>query len=84
MPSDLVLRNEWFGVYFNQNKIGYADFTVGLTDIDAHTGYKINGEAFVVFPVLGINKKSWVRVKSHIDSKYRLKDFYFSSHHYLP
>ncbi len=78
LPSDLVLRNEWFGVYFNQNKIGYADFTVGLDDIDARTEYKINGEAFVVFPVLGISKKSWVQVKSHIDSEYRLKDFYFS------
>ncbi|MDP8233648.1 MAG: transglutaminase-like domain-containing protein [Candidatus Saelkia tenebricola] len=77
LTSDLFLKEEWFGIYFNQNKIGYANFTVGLDSVDADTEYKINGEAFVVLPVLGVNKKSWVQIKSHVDLEYRLKDFYF-------
>ncbi|RKY34988.1 MAG: hypothetical protein DRP73_05030, partial [Candidatus Omnitrophota bacterium] len=35
LPSDLVLRDEWFGIYFNDNKIGYANFILGLDEVDA-------------------------------------------------
>ncbi len=82
IPPDLVLRDEWFGIYFNNNKIGYANFTFGLDEVDAHQGYKMDAEAFLLFPVLGTTQRVWLKMSSKIDPKYRLKSFslsFFSS-----
>lgn len=77
LPPDLVLKDDWFGIYFNQNKIGYANFTRGLDDVDARAGYKIQAEAFLILPVLGLDERVWLQIESHIDPEYELKDFYF-------
>jgi len=78
LPSDLVLRDEWFGIYFNDNKIGYANFILGLDEVDARQGYKMEGEAFLIFPVLGTTQRIWLKIRSKIDPEYKLKSFYLS------
>jgi hypothetical protein len=78
LPPDLVLRDEWFGIYFNNNKIGYANFTFGLDEVDARQGYKMEGEAFLIFPVLGTTQRVWLKMRSKIGPDYKLKNFYLS------
>lgn len=78
IPPDLVLRDEWFGIYFNNNKIGYANFTLGLDEVETRQGYKMNVESFLLFPVLGTTHRVWLKMRSKIDPEYRLKSFSLS------
>ncbi len=78
IPPDLVLRDEWFGIYFNNNKIGYANFTFGLDEVDARQGYKMDTEAFLLFPILGTTQRVWLKINSKIDPEYRLRSFSLS------
>lgn len=77
LPLDLILRDEWFGIYFGQQKIGYLNLVSGLESLESGSGYRIGGEAFLILPVLGTNERVWIKMNSHIDSEYKLKDFYF-------
>lgn len=77
IPQDLLIRDEWFGIYFRNEKLGYANYNISLEEKEARSGYRIKAEAYLIMPVLGKTNRIWFQADAYLNSSYRAHDFNF-------
>ncbi len=75
IPPDVLLRDQWMGIYYRNNKIGYSHTIVRAEKEDRGEGYIVENSTFFALPLLG--KKQFInfRTFADINNLYLLKSF---------
>lgn len=74
LTKDIPFQEEWMGIYFNQEKIGYS-----WTTINPHQkGFLVSSRASIFVSLCSKNMKMNITGYSIIDKDYRLSSFYYS------
>ncbi|MBU1486889.1 transglutaminase-like domain-containing protein [bacterium] len=74
LSKDIPFQEEWMGIYFNREKIGYS-----WTTINPHPkGFMVNSRASIFVSLCSKNMKMDITGLSIIDKDYRLSSFHYS------
>lgn len=74
LVKDIPFQEEWMGIYFNQEKIGYS-----YTTVNPHQeGFLVNSRSSIFVSLLSESAKMNITGYSIIDKNYRLSSFYYS------
>lgn len=71
--SHLRPREEWMGVYWGEDKVGYTVSTIKKE----YKGYEIYEQAIMDLTVMGTPQKVDTQVTTHVDNAFMLKSFEF-------
>ncbi len=74
-PSDLLIEDSWYGVYFKKEFVGYSNFNMKVLDIKEGRGFRLENRLFLNLPILGNLRSMMVTTKALLLSDYSLKDF---------
>ncbi|MFH1202503.1 MAG: transglutaminase-like domain-containing protein [Candidatus Omnitrophota bacterium] len=77
LPRQLLLRDEWMGIYFNGSKIGYSNTYMIVKEKGLISGYSIQNETIIWLPLLGGIRRVFFKGGSFVDSEGGLVDFDF-------
>ncbi len=85
IPSDLLINDRWYAVYFEDSYIGYSHSFMKVLDVKEGGGYLLANKTDLVIPVLGVNERFGVETNIVLEKDYRLKSgrLTFSSSHYF-
>ncbi len=84
IPKDLMLEDNWLGVYFQGVKIGYMHTYLSVSQEKQLSQFSLKNNTFLELPILGRTEEVHLKAEALIDSGYKLKDFSLdlSSPHY--
>ncbi len=77
IPSDVLIEDSWYAIYFYNNFIGYSHFFVRVQDIKNGGGYLIKNNLRLKIPVLGYVQPLSVDIEIKLLPNYRLNQGYF-------
>ncbi|MBU1862510.1 MAG: transglutaminase-like domain-containing protein [Candidatus Omnitrophica bacterium] len=75
IPRDTLFRDEWMGIYYKEQKIGYSHTVIRAEETPKGEGYIIDNSLFCALPLIG--KNQYINFKSNVflDPTYRLQTF---------
>ncbi|MFH1776407.1 MAG: transglutaminase-like domain-containing protein [Candidatus Omnitrophota bacterium] len=53
IPRDVLIRDYWMGIYYNNRRIGYTNTIIQPQEKDKRSGFKINNRTFLALSVMG-------------------------------
>ncbi len=77
LPKELLLRDHWMGIYFNDKKVGYSNTIINAYEEKNFSGYQISNEMELLIFLLGEYQRVFFKGKTMIDINYNLKNFKF-------
>jgi len=77
LPKELLLREHWMGIYFNDKKVGYSNTTVSAYEEKGFSGYEISNETEMFVFLLGEHQKIFFKGSAMVDTNYNLRNFEF-------
>ncbi len=78
LPKELLLRDHWMGIYFNDKKVGYSNTAVSAYEEKGFSGYEIRNETEMFVFLLGEYQKVFFNGSAMVDTNYNLKNFKFN------
>ncbi|MBN3038061.1 MAG: transglutaminase domain-containing protein [Candidatus Omnitrophica bacterium] len=76
IPQDLMLEDNWMGVYFQGVKIGYMHTYVSVPPGKQISQFLIRNNTFLQVPILGRSEQIYFNTEALIDAGHRLKNFW--------
>gem|GEM_PF-2644315 len=85
IPSDLLIEDSWYGIYFQGSYVGYSHFFMRTKTLKEGGGYFMRNVTNVTLPVLGTVQKLALEVSLSLLSNYCLEEAHFKirSHRYF-
>jgi len=53
IPSDLLIEDSWYGVYFQDNFVGFSHFFMKIQEVKEGGGYFLENKTRLNLPILG-------------------------------
>lgn len=75
LEAPLETKEQWFGIYYQGQKIGFSQVTLVPEERDGVPGVGIIDVGRLTFTLLGAPQQLEVRAKAFIDADWRLQDF---------
>jgi len=77
LSSGLPFRQEWMGIYYNSEKVGYSSTSTGEYKGSDYSGYTIQNRTYARINMLGEDNEVQFQGFLIVDETYRLKKFNF-------
>ena len=75
--SGLPFRQEWMGIYYNNEKVGYSSTSIGPYKGMDYSGYTVQNRTYLKINMLGEDNEVQFQGFIIVDDTYRLKKFNF-------
>lgn len=77
IPSDLLIEDVWYAIYFQDTFVGYSNFFMGVRDLKEGGGYILKTTSQLKVPILGVMQSINLVGKIKLSSSYRLQEANF-------
>jgi len=74
IPSDLLLDDSWYGVYFGDKYIGYSHSFMKAQELKKGGGYLLRNKTFLNMPILGAIEKLNLETEIILNKNYSLNE----------
>jgi hypothetical protein len=77
IPPDLLMEDSWYGVYFQDNFIGYSHFLMQIEERQEGGGYFLKNDLRLKFPILGKVEEIKMDNQINLNVSYQLEEAKF-------
>jgi len=78
IPADLLVEDSWYGVYFNNEFVGYSHSLVQVKDNKKSNGYLMQNTLNLTMPVFSVMQPIYAQTEIEADGAYMLQSAKFS------
>jgi len=80
LDASVDAKEQWFGIYYRDQKIGFAHSTVTPNELEGMPGVSVTDRGQLFFTLLGTPQQLELSAKAFIDADWRLRTFEISLH----
>ena len=78
LESDVVLRDDWMQLRYEDTPMGYSHTTVETYESDPLRFYTVRNKVFMRLRLMGTDQSIFVDTRAHVDVSHNLQSFVFS------